>query len=172
MNLLTTLETIEQDITTGWDDIKAFFSRLSSEETTLISTVDAIIAKVQAILNSPGVITIASLIPDGIGTEVETILNTVLADILAGLTYLQGLTTTTGASASDVLAGNKAGALANPDAVAAASLSLVANATPTQQASFLNSFGNEVLAKIAPTGTNLTIAKINLARALKTQVAA
>lgn len=170
MSVITTLETIEQDIVIGWDDIKAFFARLSGEESALINDVDTIVAKAQSVLNNPGVVIVADLIPDGIGDEIRTILLTVLADIVAGLTYLQGLTTTTGASANDVIAGNKAGSLNNPDAVVRAGLTQIAAATPTQQDSFLNSYGNEVMAKIAPAGTNLTIAKINLTRALKKQI--
>lgn len=164
------LQTIETDLVDIWEDVEAFFARLSSEEQALVNTAEQFVEKFQSYLSNPAIVTIADLIPDGVGTEVLTIANTVLADILAALTYLQGLSTTTGAPAPAVIAGDAPGALSNPDAVAKNALTLVSNATPVQQTAFLNSYGNLVMSKIAPPGTNLTIDKINLTRALKKTV--
>lgn len=164
------LETIETDLVEIWDDVEAWFASLSKEEQTLLGDVESVVEKLQAALDNPSVVTIASLIPDGIGTTIETILNTILADVLAGVTYLEGLSTTTGAAASAVIAGDTAGELNNPDAVARAAVSKIASATPDTQAVTLNSYGNIIFTKIAPAGTNMTIGKINLARALKKQI--
>jgi hypothetical protein len=167
---MTLLETIETDLVDIWDDVEAWFASLSKEEQTLLGDVESVVEKLQAALENPSVVTLASLIPDGIGTTIESILNTILADVLAGVTYLEGLSTTTGASANAVLAGDAVGVLSNQDAVARVAVSKIAGATPDLQAATLNSYGNIIFTKIAPSNTNLTIGKINLARALKKQI--
>jgi hypothetical protein len=164
------LETIETDLVDIWNDVEAWFASLSKEEQTLLGDVESVVETLQAALDNPSVVTLASLIPDGIGTTVESILNTILADVLAGVTYLEGLSTTTGATASAVIAGDAVGSLNNPDAVARAAVSKIAGATPNTQIATLNSYGNIIFTKLAPSGTNMTIGKINLARALRKQI--
>jgi hypothetical protein len=157
MNLLQDIESI---LVGAWDAIKSFFSSLSKEEQELVPTAEAFIEKLQSELNNPEAVTIESLIPDNIGTTAASIANTILAGILAGLTYLDGLVTATGAPAT----GAENETLANPDAVAKAALTKVATASPAQQQVLLNSYGNLVMSKLAPAGSNITVATANTAR--------
>jgi hypothetical protein len=164
MSLDTFLASLGSLIATGWTDLKSFFSKLLSNSDTLITDVEAFIQKLEAAVNSPTGITIESLIPDGIGTELASIFNQIAATLLADLTYLQGLATVSGGTTSGPV-------LANQDAVAQTAVTKISQANADQQQSTLQEYGNRLLVAFAPAGTNLSVQQAALARAIAPMVA-
>lgn len=135
----------------------ALFSKLVREEQELIPVVESFIQKAEAFLNNPTVVTILGLIPDGVGTEIESIFNEVAAFILAELTAIAP--TLAVASTSN----NGTPVYANQDAIAKTVFQSVSQLSTDGQKNFLSGYGIRLLQSFSPSGANTSYEEAQLA---------
>ncbi len=160
MSLSTVLASIKTWLVGAEQWFEALFSKLVREEQELVPQVEAFLQKAEAAINSPGATIIENLIPDGIGTEVASIANEIIAFLLSELTGLSGVISTG-------VSNNGTPILANQDAVAKAAFQKVSQMSADGQSAFLASYGTTLLKNFAPSGSNVSYeeAQITMAAA-------
>jgi hypothetical protein len=160
MSLTTILASVKVWLATAEQWVEALFSKLVREEQALIPVVEQFIEKAQTFLASPEITTIAGLIPDGIGTEIEAIANEVLAFILAEITTIAPTLVVASVSNGGIPV------YANPDAVAKTAFQQISQLTPDGQKGVLSSYSTRLLQAFAPSGANVSFEEAQLAHVI------
>jgi hypothetical protein len=140
--------------------IEGLLNSLVRDAQQLVPVVEQFLEKAQAFINSPEAATIEGLIPDGVGTEIASIANEVIAWILGELTAITPTLVVASVASSGVPQ------YANPDAVAKTAFQSVSQLSADGQTHFLSGYSTMLLQKLAPSGVNLSYEDSQLVQAV------